>query len=284
MLSLRNSCSSGWDGQDAMDLQTLLDAGPAISHSPDFTGFNTAYQDGWTPSAAHITAGCELFFAHVAHFVPFLHQPTFNASQTPLRLLVSMLSLAFQYGDDLDSEHSGPDLSSRCFHRVRLLLANNPPDTITTVQPYLLLQICAMMCVCGAHSAHALTMHSSMISLARSTGLMPLEPSTRSTPSGTSSFPSRAPSPTSKSSTASPAPCTTGPPVQPPNGPIASSSRTTVLHLLQHSSTPTPSGASSRRTHLTSPPNPNPSSTPTAPSTSHSSSSPAPAKSPAGPP
>ncbi|KAL4932156.1 C2H2-type zinc finger protein [Aspergillus undulatus] len=177
-------------GQDVMDLQTLLDAGPSIlkqTHlpSPDFTGLNL-YED-WFPSSLQITTGCDLFFAHVSHFVPFLHQPTFDANRTPHHLLLSMLSLAYQYGDDPDNPSSSDaDLSRRCFHRARALLADDTPESssassnIPTVQSYLLLQICAMMYLCGSDSAHALKMHSAMISLARSAGLMqpiPMEPS-----------------------------------------------------------------------------------------------------------
>ncbi|KAL4965053.1 fungal specific transcription factor domain-containing protein [Aspergillus stella-maris] len=179
-------------GQDVMDLQTLLEAGPSILKqnnvpSPDFTGINI-YED-WSPSSRQITTGCDLFFAHVSHFVPFLHQPTFDPSQTPHLLLLSMLSLAYQYDDDPEGgSNTGAELSRQCFHRARTLLkAEHDTDTpepfssnIATVQSYLLLQICAMMYLCGPDSTYALKMHSAMISLSRSAGLMqpiPVEPS-----------------------------------------------------------------------------------------------------------
>lgn len=175
-------------GQDVMDLQTLLDAGPSLlkpghDHlpSPDFTSFSFCHEgDDWGPSTVQIARGCELFFAHVSHFVPFLHQPTFDYNQAPLYLLLSMLSLAYQYGSDPETpDETGADLSKRCFHRARAL--TNDEDNISTVQSYLLLQICAMMYLCGEDSSHALKMHSAMISLARSSGLMhptTIEPST----------------------------------------------------------------------------------------------------------
>ncbi|KAL4958446.1 fungal-specific transcription factor domain-containing protein [Aspergillus filifer] len=179
-------------GQDVMDLQTLLEGGPSLLKqnnvpSPNFTGV-TIYED-WSPSSRQIATGCDLFFAHVSHFVPFLHQPTFNSSQTPHLLLLSMLSLAYQYGDDPESGScTGAELSRRCFHRARTLLKaghdNDTPEPfsshIATVQSYLLLQICAMMYLCGPDSSYALKMHSAMISLSRSAGLMqpiPVEPS-----------------------------------------------------------------------------------------------------------
>ncbi|KAL4945421.1 fungal-specific transcription factor domain-containing protein [Aspergillus oleicola] len=180
-------------GQDVMDLQTLLEAGPSIlKHtnvpSPDFTGINL--YDDWSPSSRQIATGCDLFFAHVSHFVPFLHQPTFVPSQTPHVLLLSMLSLSYQYGDDPDNHsNTGAELSRRCFHRARIFLRNDHDhdtsdapfsSSIATVQSYLLLQICAMMYLCGSDSSYALKIHSAMISLSRSAGLMqpiPVEPS-----------------------------------------------------------------------------------------------------------
>ncbi|KAL4908307.1 hypothetical protein BDW74DRAFT_188421 [Aspergillus multicolor] len=178
-------------GQDVMDLQTLLDTGPSFKsaenqinhHSPDFPSFNLEYND-WTPSRLQIKTGCSLFFAHVSPFVPFLHQPTFDANKAPIHLLLSMLSLAYHYGFDPDANtpDSGAVLSTRCFHRARAFLATpcNNTDPITTVQSYILLQIASMMYL-SSESHHTLPMHSTSISIARSSSLMqptPLEPST----------------------------------------------------------------------------------------------------------
>jgi hypothetical protein len=141
----------------------------------------TQVQDEWVPSDTQIARGCQLFFEHVSHFVPFLHQPTFDISQTPNHLLLSMLCLAYQYGEDTDSVYqgeSGASLSLRCFHRARLLVASdekrahNSLHNITMVQAYLLLQICSMLYLCGEESAYGLKTHSKMISLARAGGLM----------------------------------------------------------------------------------------------------------------
>ncbi|KAL4994956.1 fungal-specific transcription factor domain-containing protein [Aspergillus recurvatus] len=179
-------------GQDVMDLQTLLDAGQTFKpagnleqHPPGFTPFNLGDED-WTPSPSQISTGCALFFSHVSRFAPFLHQPTFDANQAPLHLLLSMLSLAYQYGSNPDTDTHSPDsgtlLSTRCFHRARTLLATSSSsnDPIATVQSYILLQIASMMYLCS-ESHHTLQMHSTSISFARSSGLMqptPLEPST----------------------------------------------------------------------------------------------------------
>ncbi|KAL4804946.1 fungal-specific transcription factor domain-containing protein [Aspergillus unguis] len=124
-------------------------------------------------SPLQVRTGCDLFFTHVAHFLPFIHQPTFDADQAPPYLLLSMLSLAFQYGDQ--------NLSKHCFDRARTLLDSTPnQDTLSIVQSYLLLQVCGMLYLCGSSSSHALRMHSTTISLARQGSLMqpiPVSPS-----------------------------------------------------------------------------------------------------------
>jgi hypothetical protein len=144
-------------------------------------------QDDWSPTALQISRGCDLFFTRVSHFLPFLHSPTFDPTQSPPHLVLSMLSLAYQHGEDPESgsqEGSGESLSIRCFHQARALLASDEGRSdatrmITTlVQSYLLLQICAMMYLCGDNSASGLKMHSHMISLARAgrmTQPMPVE-------------------------------------------------------------------------------------------------------------
>lgn len=141
-------------------------------------------QDDWiVPSYLQLTRGRELFFAHVAHFVPFFHHPTFDIAQAPHLLALSMLSLGYQYGEDPecgDQAGSGVALATRCFHRARGLVSFSSDDTpadglidnVVAVQSHLLLQICAMMYMCGDDSAYGLKIHSNMISLVRTGGLM----------------------------------------------------------------------------------------------------------------
>jgi hypothetical protein len=145
------------------------------------------HQDAWFPSPPQITMGCDLFFAHCSAFLPFLHQPTFDAEEAPTSLLLSMLCLAYQHGDDPEdttNDASGTILSIRCFHRARTLIAGyeeNPEqltDALAMVQAYLFLQIFAMMYSCDDDSSYGLKTHSKMISLARASKLMqtlPLE-------------------------------------------------------------------------------------------------------------
>lgn len=107
--------------------------------------------DGWYPSSLQLSRGCELFFTHVAPFIPFLHQPTFDVESASPLLVLSMLSLGYQYGDDpeCDAPSSGTDLSTRCFHGARAMISFSDQDTgsenVVLVQAHLLLQICAMM-------------------------------------------------------------------------------------------------------------------------------------------
>ncbi|KAJ6444159.1 complex I intermediate-associated protein 30 [Purpureocillium lavendulum] len=92
-----------------------------------------------------------------------------------------MLCLAYQYGEDPDHNDefgSGSLLSERCFHKALAALVldeeamKDSAETVSLVQAYLLVQVCAMMYLCGDNSSHGLKAHSKMISLARDGGLM----------------------------------------------------------------------------------------------------------------
>jgi hypothetical protein len=189
--------SSATKHTDYFDNQTQIFSGPqSVSSVPrgDFSQMipdsllandlsPIAYEE-WFPSASQIARGVDLYFTHILHFVPFIHRATFDASQTPMHLILSMLSLAYQHGEDLDSDDqagSGAILSTRCFHQARALLSameqendDQPGATkdISMIQAYLLLQICATMYLCGKNSEYGPQMHSKMIILARSKGLM----------------------------------------------------------------------------------------------------------------
>lgn len=213
-LGLVENAIRGQDEASAKDIEsiagaTLFDAGrcpqvgdpissvtalPACSPSSnaDSLVFNQGLPDGlspsdlpyvqedWYPTASQIAQGVDLFFTHVAHFVPFLHLPTFDPTQSAEYLVLSLLCLAYQHGEDPEagSEGStGDDLSQHCYHRARILVASegdigdDPADNLTMIQTYLLLEIASMTYLCGKDSAYGLKVHSKMISLARSSGL-----------------------------------------------------------------------------------------------------------------
>ncbi|KAF1931523.1 uncharacterized protein M421DRAFT_32311, partial [Didymella exigua CBS 183.55] len=136
----------------------------------------------WNVSKTQITRGTELFFNHLSPFLPFIHQPTFDAYHTDKRLLLGMLCLGYQYGEDPDygeQAGSGVSLSIQCFHQARALLkTDNEDEQLSTsystfgVQACLLIQLYTMMYLCGSASAFGLQTHSKIISLARAGGLM----------------------------------------------------------------------------------------------------------------
>lgn len=150
----------------------------------------TYLQDDWFPTPSQTARGYQLYFTFVSHFVPFIHRPTFDATETARHLGLGMLCLAYQHGEDPDAGEqpgSGAKLSRRCFHRARVLAAaaeeisGDLLHKTTLVQTYWLLQVCVMMYLCGEESTYGLKMHSRMVSLARFGGLtqtMPVESAT----------------------------------------------------------------------------------------------------------
>ena len=155
--------------------------------SPDalFTSQPLSNQDDWYPSDSQISRGCQLYFDHVAGFLPFLHRPTFNAHETSRALVLSVLALAYQYGenpDQGDEDGSGQILSIHCFHRARAFISTEEEHVdeslrvLTLVQAYLLLEVYALMYSNDNDAAYGLKTHSKMISLARVAGLMQTTP------------------------------------------------------------------------------------------------------------
>lgn len=138
-------------------------------------------RNDWQPSTVQVEQGLQLYFEHISHFIPFLHRPTLDPACTPTYLILSILSLAYQYAEDpmsQDQPGSGEKLSILCFHRARVLAASeeevedDQPHNLALIQTLLLLEVCAMFYICGKTSTQGLKMHSRMISIARSTGLM----------------------------------------------------------------------------------------------------------------
>ncbi|CAN8099596.1 unnamed protein product [Discula destructiva] len=138
------------------------------------------FQEEWYPTALQIAQGVDLFFTHVSHFVPVLHLPTLDPTHCAEYLLLSMMCLAYQHGEDPEAGEAvgtGDKLSQHCFHRARVLVASEGEQEdhmtgkLAVVQTYLLLEVAAMTYLCGRDTAYGLKVHSKMISLARSSGL-----------------------------------------------------------------------------------------------------------------
>lgn len=134
-------------------------------------------QEDWLPSATQVARGIALYFAYVSHFFPFIHRPTFDASQAASHLILSMLCIAYQYGEDPDCddrEGSGAALSLHCFHRARILVASSEEGAedakqkLVMVQAYLLLEVHAMLYLCGQDSSYGLKIHPKMVGVSRS--------------------------------------------------------------------------------------------------------------------
>lgn len=178
-----------------MELDQSETASPSLADfnvhqwSPDalFISQNLLNQDDWYPSDSQISRGCQLYFDHVAGFLPFLHRPTFNAHEASRALVLSVLALAYQYGENPDQgneDGSGQILSIRCFHRARAFISTEEEHVgeslrvVTLVQAYLLLEVYALMYSTDNDATYGLKTHSKMISLARVAGLMqPTPPS-----------------------------------------------------------------------------------------------------------
>lgn len=143
----------------------------------------SASPEEFTPSASQISRGVELFFCHIATFLPFLHRPTFDPSAAADYLLPAILALGYQYGDDPDSDEvdcSGVDLSLRCFRLSRVLIerrGEDPADStqsLAVVQAYILLQAYSMFYLPG--SSEGLRMHSKVVDVSA----LPSHPFSRS--------------------------------------------------------------------------------------------------------
>ncbi|KAK4540666.1 hypothetical protein LTR36_008997 [Oleoguttula mirabilis] len=185
--------NSGHTQHSSSPTASAARSGSFTQHLPDgLSPRDLPYlQEDWFPTPSQVARGVRLFFAHIAHYVPFLHQPTFDGTGTASHLVLSMLCLAYQHDEDPDCGEqvgSGASLSLHCYHRARVLASmagsttGNLTHNVTLVQTYLLLQICAMMYLCGDYSASGLKMHSEMVSLARFGGLTQRRPAEAAEP------------------------------------------------------------------------------------------------------
>lgn len=159
-------------GDDAVNLETRVDSEPVYNMLPsdetqrqveiETTEVIMIHTQGLF-SASLIQRGCELFFRHVSPFFAFVHQPTFDSTDSPEALLMGMLSVGLQFETE---EASASDVSAQAFRRGRELLSQTDASeellfakNIHTVQAYLLLEMYAAMYSGGQDTTVGLQMH-----------------------------------------------------------------------------------------------------------------------------
>nr|XP_019009590.1 uncharacterized protein I206_05148 [Kwoniella pini CBS 10737]OCF48371.1 hypothetical protein I206_05148 [Kwoniella pini CBS 10737] len=132
-----------------------------------------------TLTSAQISLGLHLFLAHLAPSIPFIHIPTFDASSAPEPLQLSMLSLGFQFLEDVNQAQT---LSSHCYERGKQILREDEPEysgatPLITVQSLLLLHFYAVFYACGGQTKWGLQLCGKSVAIARREGLMDPLPS-----------------------------------------------------------------------------------------------------------
>ncbi|KAF2152789.1 hypothetical protein K461DRAFT_226262 [Myriangium duriaei CBS 260.36] len=178
---------SGFDDDHMLDVDqwTQGASSPRSRHDPTYdsqrlNGEANCTTDDLEIADAEIKQEVQRFFMHVKQYVPFLHQPTFDPFQAPHYLVLGMLCLAYQYSDDGENNETltpRGSLSVSCFDRACSLvmtegeIVHDPMYSLETVQTCLLLEVCAMMYLCGDYSRLGLKLHTGLISLARSIDL-----------------------------------------------------------------------------------------------------------------
>lgn len=119
-----------------------------------------------------VSHGIDLFHSHVSAFVPFIHRPTFDPTQTPEVVLLGILSISLRYSPN---RAEGFDLAGKCFRRGRRILDvqdDSKASPLITAQALALLQVHAIMFACGEDTTYGLRMRARGVEIARREGLM----------------------------------------------------------------------------------------------------------------
>lgn len=137
-------------------------------------------QQDWTSLATHTKRGTDLYFDMFAPSLPIIHQATFDAGAVPEFLLLAMLSIGFQYSEN-NSLVANADM--HYYERAVALVdsideaeVSNAKDALVLAQSLFLLEICAVLYLCGRHSATGFRLHTRLITLARSHRLLQARP------------------------------------------------------------------------------------------------------------
>ncbi|WRT70490.1 uncharacterized protein IL334_007488 [Kwoniella shivajii] len=161
--------------QDADLVAQLLFNVPDDHTNTTSTTFTTSQSTSQGPdlSLHDIHTGVELYFDHVSQFLPFLHRPSFRAEAVSKPLLLSVLSLGYQFSDEA---YIWKTLASQCFHHAVKLLeltsASTAAAKLALIQARLLLQVYSVMYTSGQETTCGLQLHAKSVELSRKGGLM----------------------------------------------------------------------------------------------------------------
>ncbi|GIZ49353.1 hypothetical protein CKM354_001238300 [Cercospora kikuchii] len=141
---------------------------------------NMHIQQDWTSLETHTKRGIELYFNIFAPSLPIIHQATFDPAAVPEFLLLAMLSIGFQYSEKTISV---ANTAMHYYERAVALVdsisdveVSNAKDALVLAQSLFLLEICAVLYLCGRHSATGFRLHTRLITLARSHRLLQARP------------------------------------------------------------------------------------------------------------
>ncbi|KAE8543207.1 hypothetical protein D1P53_000695 [Cryptococcus gattii VGV] len=160
------------------DIQARLSQSPLSSIPPSV---EEAIQN-----PTFIFTSLESFFSHAAHIFPFIHRSTFDARSCHPSLLFGMMCIGLHMtGEDNGSVDQQRALycyraGLRALDGVMEIAQAKSTDTLTIIQAHLLLEMYAIMALCGSHTTQGLRLHSQCIELSRKAGLMesyPTQPS-----------------------------------------------------------------------------------------------------------
>lgn len=120
------------------------------------------------PSRVQIDRGISLYFRHVAPWLDFLHEPTFDPATAAECVVLASVALGLIYDDDSSlAVDSSRQTSLRCYGAAQRFVQQRENDaadstrSLATVQAWLLLEVYAMMYL--DDSSKGLSMHSNLV-------------------------------------------------------------------------------------------------------------------------
>ncbi|WVQ76281.1 hypothetical protein IAR50_005946 [Cryptococcus sp. DSM 104548] len=154
-----------------------------LSQSPSLTVPISAEDDIRHPMS--VMPAVQSFFVYAPHMFPFLHEPTFASEACHPSLLFAMMCLGLHTAADGSEDHGK---AMRCYQgglraldgALEKACTLKPAEVLHIIQAHLLLEIYAILALCGDHTSQGLNLHHQAIQIARKAGLMeayPTQPS-----------------------------------------------------------------------------------------------------------